>query len=156
MAAQVVPNVKVRKRTNERSLRLLLGAVVIVGMLFNAAAGLLSLLQPGAFLSAVGEATLVSPAVSVFAEYAGARELAVAAALFVCGLTRATPALMGVLIVASAANALDTVGAIASGRWVQLPGALVFAIAYALAAAACWRLTLPSAASVLTRIVRDG
>lgn len=123
-------------------------AVVIVGALFNGVVGALSLLAPGAFLAAVGQAEeVVAPSALVFAEYAGAREVAIAAALIVCAAWRLWPALAGVLIVAAAANAVDAVGALAAGRWVQLPGAVAFAAVYALAATWCARQPAQSADS---------
>ena len=76
----------------------------------------------------------MTPSTLVFAEYAGARELAIAVALIGCVALRIAPALAGVLVVAATANALDAVEALATARWVQLPGAVVFAAAYACAA----------------------
>jgi hypothetical protein len=97
--------------------------------------GALSLLSPAGFLALVGEGRQdLSPGIVVFASYAGARELAIAVALLVLLAARAVPALVGVLVVAAVVNALDVGGAVLADRWVQVPGAVIFTIAYASAA----------------------
>ncbi len=98
MAAGLLPKIRASWPTRDRRARVLLGAVVIVGALFNAAVGLFSLLTPAAFLAAVGQTTpVVTPSTSVFAEYAGARELAIAVGLIVGAALRMAPALLVVL-----------------------------------------------------------
>jgi hypothetical protein len=135
MVAVVVPQVAATSERKSRLVRVVVAAIVLVGVLFNAAVGLLSLIVPSAFLGLVGETTFpVTPSAAVFAEYAGARELAIAVALAACAALRITPALAAVLGVAAIANVIDAIAAVASGRWVQLPGAVVFAVAYGSAA----------------------
>ena len=149
MVSRLIAQVGARSRPNDPNLGVVLvAAVVILGVLFNAAVGLLSLLAPTGFLAAVGQASpSMTPATSVFAEYAGARELAIAVALIVCAASRIAPALAGVLVVAATANTLDAVEALASGRWLQLPGALLFAMAFTGAAIWFARRTRQSADS---------
>ena len=133
MLAVVVPQVAANSGRKSPLVRVVLGVVVLAGILFNAAVGLLSLIVPSSFL--VGETTSpMTPSAAVFAESAGARELASAVALAACAALRITPALAAVLGVGAIANVVDAIAAVASGRWVQLPGAIVFALAYASAA----------------------
>ena len=135
MSAMILPNVRPGPRA--RIIAVGVGAIVMLGALFNGVVGALSLLNPRGFLALVGEGNqALSPGAFVFAGYAGSRELAIAAALLVLLAARATPALVGVLMVAALANAIDVVGAVLAGRLLQLPGALIFTIAYA--AAAIW------------------
>jgi hypothetical protein len=135
MSAVIVSNVDSRPNPRPRIIAIAVGAIVILGALFNAAVGALSLLSPTGFLGLVGERSQdLTPGVIVFAAYAGARELAIAAALLVLLALRARPALVGVLFFAALANAFDAAGALLAGRWVQLPGAVIFSVAYASAA----------------------
>ena len=151
IAVRPFAKVQPSSRGRHRVANTLAGAVVIVGALFNAVAGVFSLIAPGTFLTAVGQPTPVVASASVFAEYAGARELAVALILLVCAAMRIGPVLAGVLLVAAAANALDAASALATGRWVQMPGAVVFAAAFAFAAAWYARQTLQPARPALRR-----
>ena len=133
MAARLLPKV----RSNSQAGARLAAGIVLVGALFNAAVGILSLIAPATFLMAVGQSTpVVAASTLVFGEYAADRELAIAVALIICAAVRLTPVLAGVLVVAATANALDALGALASGRWLQLPRALLFAVAFA--GAAVW------------------
>jgi hypothetical protein len=127
--------VQVRRRSRDRRVDILVLVLVVVGALINGAVGALSLFAPAAFLNVVGQgAQDVTPATAVLAHYAGGRELALAAALVVFLGARAWPLLVGALIVAALANAIDAAGATAAQRWVQLPGAVLFAVVYACAA----------------------
>lgn len=111
------------------------GVIVLAGALVNATVGVLSLLAPSQFLAFVGQSSQeLTPAASVFAAYAGARELGVAIALLVLLAMRRVPLLAGALTVAALANLVDAALAVAAQRWVQLPGALAFTLAYAIAA----------------------
>ena len=146
IAVRPFAKVQPSSRGRHRVANTLAGAVVIVGASFNAVVGVLSLFAPGTFLTAVGQSTpVVVASATVFAEYAGARELAVALILLVCAAMRIGPVLAGVLLVAAAANALDAASALATSRWVQMPGAVVFAAAFAFAAAWYARQTLQPA-----------
>src|SRR5262249_410078 len=99
MAAGLLPTFRVSSRLGDRLVRAPVTAVVILGVLFNAVAGVVSLIAPGTFLAAVGQATAVlTPSASVFAEYAGARELAIAVSLTACAVWRIAPVLAGVLL----------------------------------------------------------
>jgi hypothetical protein len=109
----------------------------------SGAFGVLSFFAPSAFLSIVGEPSAqLSAGAQVFAAYTGARELAIAATLLMLLITRATRSLAAVMLVAAFANAFDFIHALATQRWVQVPGALVFAAI--LLAAAVWLFTRPS------------
>ena len=154
IAVRPFAKVQPSSRGRHRVANTLAGAVVIVGALFNAVAGVFSLIAPGTFLTAVGQPTpVVVASASVFAEYAGARELAVALILLVCAAMRIGPVLAGVLLVAAAANARDAVSALATGWWVQMPGAVVFAAAFAFAAAWYARQTLQLARTAPPAVV---
>jgi hypothetical protein len=117
--------------------RRLVGAVVVLGALVNVTAGALSLFAPTAFLALVGHrGEPLTAGAQLLAAYAGARELAVGVALVILLVLRSTRVLAGLLAVTALANALDGVGALASQRWAQAPGAFVFALAFL--AAALW------------------
>jgi hypothetical protein len=126
-----LPNTQVRSRSGKRAIGFVTVVAVVVGAALSGAAGLLSWLAPSVFLSAVGQVSVdVTPAASVFAAYAGAREVAIALTLIALLVLRAWPAFVGALIVAALANFADALGALAAQRWTQLPGALVFALIY--------------------------
>jgi hypothetical protein len=145
MSTAILPSVDTQSSWRERIVSTLVGAVVILGAVFNGAVGALSLLSPTTFLAVIGQSTPeLTPGVLAFAGYAGARELAIAVGLVVLLAVRATPALAGVLVVAALANAIDAAGAVTAQRWVQLPGAVVFALAYASAAIWFWRASTRS------------
>src|SRR5215469_13549584 len=113
MSAVISSNVDLRAGRRPRIIAIGVGAIVILGALFNAAVGALSLLNPSGFLAMVGGGDQdLTPGVTVFAGYAGARELAIAVALLVLVALRAGPALVGVLVIAGLANAIDVIGAI--------------------------------------------
>ena len=112
-------------------------AAVVLAIVTNTVFGLLSLLVPASFLTLVGERSAeVSADAQIFAAYAGARELAIAVALLVLLFIRARRALAGVILLAALANGFDLGHALLTQRWVQVPGALIFAIIYL--AAAVW------------------
>jgi len=135
MAVGLLPKVQSSSQGRGRTAGAFAGGVVIVGALFNAVAGVLGLLAPGTFLAMVGQSTpVVIASTTVFAEYAGARELAIALTLMVCVALRIGPVMAGALLVAATANAIDAVAALTTGSWAQLPGALMFAAAFAFAA----------------------
>lgn len=117
-------------------------AAVVLAIVTNLALGLLSLLAPASFLRLVGErGAEVSANAQIFAAYGGARELAIAVALLVLLLLRATRGLAGVMLLAALANGFDLGHALLTQRWVQVPGALIFAIIYLTAALWLFRYT---------------
>ncbi len=135
LSTATVTNVDSGSNPRDRIVSTVVGAIVILGALFNGAVGALSLLSPASFLATVGHAAQeVTPGVLLFAAYASARELAIAAALLGLLVVRAAHPLIGVLLVAALANAIDAAGAVAAQRWAQLLGAVVFGVAYACAA----------------------
>jgi len=147
--AGVLPEIRSNSEARGRLVRALAGAVVIVGVVVNAVVGILSLLAPTAFLAAIGEGgSVLTPSSLVFAGYSGARELGIGVALALCAALRIPPALAGALMVAAAANAVDAIDAVTTGRWAQLPGAFLFAAAYACAAMWYARQTARSTHSV--------
>jgi hypothetical protein len=131
MATAFSNRLPVRSQAGKRAIGVIIGVAVVVGAALSGATGLLSLLAPSVFLSAVGQVGLeVTPAASVFAAYAGAREVAIALTLIALLVLRAWPAFVGALIVAALANVADALDALADQRWTQLPGAVVFALVY--------------------------
>ena len=112
------------------------GAVVLA-IVTSAVFGVLSLVAPAAFLSIVGVRTAqVDASTQAFAAYTGARELGLALSLLVLLVLRAPRGLAAVMLVAALANVFDAGHALLAQHWVQLPGALLFAIVYL--AAALW------------------
>lgn len=123
--------------------RWLVAAVIILGALITGLVGLLSLVAPTAFLAAIGHSGAhLTAGTQIFAAYTGARELAIAVALVVLLALHSTRVLPGLMVVTAGANLLDVVDALAAGRWVQVPGALVFALAFL--AAAAWLVKQPA------------
>jgi hypothetical protein len=116
--------------------RWLVDAVVLLGALLTGLVGVLSLVAPAAFLTVIGHHGIpVTSSAQIFAAYTGTRELAIAVALVVLLMLRSTRVLAAVMVVTAGANLLDVVDALAVGRWAQVPGALVFALAFLAAAA---------------------
>jgi hypothetical protein len=116
--------------------RWLVDAVVLLGALLTGLVGVLSLVAPAAFLAVIGHQGMpVTSSGQIFAAYTGTRELAIAVALVVLLVLRSTRVLAALMVVTAGANLLDAVDALAAGRWVQVPGALVFALAFLAAAA---------------------
>jgi hypothetical protein len=110
--------------------------VVVVGALLNAVVGVLSLFAPQLFLSSVGLAGAeVTAAARLFADYTAARDLAIAGVLLGLLARRSTGGLPSVLVLVGAANVIDALVGVASQRWAQVPGSLVFAAAYLATAA---------------------
>ena len=118
--------------TDKRSVgRWLVSGVVTLAVVTGAIFGALSLFAPASFLSIVGvHSEQVSASAQVYAAYTGTRELAIAVTLVVLLVMRATRGLAAVMLLTALANALDVVHALAVQRWVQVPGALVFAVVY--------------------------
>jgi hypothetical protein len=109
----------------------------VLTIVTNIVFGLLSLLAPASFLGLVGErGAQVSTDTQIFAAYAGARALAIAVALLVLLFMRAPRGLAGAMLLAALANGFDLGHALLTQRWVQAPGALIFAVIYL--AAALW------------------
>ena len=118
------------------------GAVVLA-MVTSAAFGVLSFLSPSAFLAVVGVHTgQLTEGAHIFAAYTGARELAIACTLLVLVLIKASRGLAAVMLLTAVANGFDAVHALLAQRWVQVPGALVFAIISL--AAALWLFSRPA------------
>ncbi|HET8908540.1 MAG TPA: DUF4267 domain-containing protein [Ktedonobacterales bacterium] len=117
------------------------GAVVLA-IVTSAVFGVLSFVSPSAFLSIVGVHTgQLDAGAQIFAAYTGARELAIAFTLLVL-LTRASRGLAAVMLLTAVANGFDAVHALLAQRWVQAPGALVFA--FISLAAALWLFSRPA------------
>lgn len=124
-----------RPKTGSGALWWTSATIVVAGALVLGTVGLLSLLAPGAMLALVGHSgEQPSQGTRVFADYTGTRDLAIAIVLLVLLAMRSSRALPAVLLLAALANGLDAVTAVASQRWPQLPGAVVFAIAFLVAA----------------------
>jgi hypothetical protein len=130
------------KWTTSSAVAWLVRVVVVLGAVANGVVGALSLVAPRTFLGAVGHPDEpLSAGVQVFAAYTGTRDLAVALLLLVLLAARSTRPLAGVVLLVALTNTLDGLDALASQRWAQLPGALVFAAVFA--AVAIWLLRRP-------------
>lgn len=117
--------------------------VVTVGALLSLSIGLLGLLAPTNLFAVLGHGgEPITDLTRQLAAYVGARELVIGVAL-VALLLRRSPALPIVMILFAASNALDSIDALAFHRWAQLPGAVLFAIAFF--AAALWLTRRPQA-----------
>lgn len=104
---------------------------VVLATVTSAVFGVLSLLAPSAFLMTVGvHVAQVNAGAQIFAAYTGARELAIAFTLLALLLMRVSRGIAAVMLLTAFANVLDVGHAIISQRWVQVPGALIFAIIY--------------------------
>lgn len=127
-------------------IRRLVAAVIVLSAVVNVAAGVLSLVAPAAFLAAIGHrGERLTTGTHIFAAYTGARELALGVTLLVLLALRSTRVLPSLLAMTALANALDGVAALASQRWEQAPGPVVFAIIL-LVAARCLFVLLPEEA----------
>jgi hypothetical protein len=124
------------------AIRRLVDAIVVLGALITGAVGVLSLVAPATFLAVIGHrGAHVTASTQIFASYTGARELAIAVALVILLALRSTRVLPGLMVVTAGANILDVADALVNGRWAQVPGAFVFALAFL--AAAAWLFKQP-------------
>jgi ABC-type nickel/cobalt efflux system permease component RcnA len=120
---------------------------VVLAIVTGAVFGMLSLLAPSTFLMIVGVRVVqLNEGAQLFAAYTGARELAIAVTLLVMLLTRASRGLAAVMLLTALANVFDVGHAILAQRWVQVPGALVFAIIFL--AAALWLFNRPASHAI--------
>jgi hypothetical protein len=116
--------------------------VVVFGALLSAVIGVLGLVAPGALLGILGHpGEHVSASSQQLAAYVGARELPIAVMLVVLLFVKSNRALLAVMTLFAAANALDAIDALVYHRWAQLPGAVAFALIFV--AAALWLLRQP-------------
>src|SRR6516165_7779771 len=99
IAVRPFAKVQPSSRGRHRVANTLAGAVVIVGALFNAVAGVFSLIAPGTFLTAVGQPTpVVVASASLSAQYAAARERWVGVILLDSGAMRIVRLLAALLL----------------------------------------------------------
>lgn len=116
--------------------------IAVLGALLTGAVGMISLFAPGTLLQAVGEGTqTVTAGTQIFANYAGTRNLAAAAALLTLVVIRSRRVLAGLLVTVALTNFLDAITDLAAQRWPAVPGPIILAIAFLVAA--LWLLRRP-------------
>lgn len=105
--------------------------VIFIGALGMGIVGVLCLVAPPLFLATIGHrGAVLTVETQILADYTGARELALAIGLLVVLAIRSTYGLVTLLTVTSGANAIDGLGAIIAGRWVQVPGAFLITVVF--------------------------
>lgn len=121
--------------------------VVVLGALLSAAIGVLGFLAPNSLLALLGHpGEQVTAGTRQLAAYVGARELAIAVLLVILLFMRSTRVLSAVMALFAASNALDAIDALAFQRWAQVPGAALFAVAFAVGA--LWLVRQPASRNV--------
>jgi hypothetical protein len=115
--------------------------VVIVGALLMVMGGVIALVNPAMLASGGGE---IDGAVRIYAGYLVSRNLALAAMLLIMLGIRARNVLSSLMVLTAFIQLLDATMDLLEGRWVLVPGVLIFAIAFFLGAArlsgqAFWR-----------------
>lgn len=108
-----------------------LATIVGLGALLTTAGAVIAIADPAMLLGA-GEH--VTDAVRVYAGYLFSRNLVLAVMLIVTLIMRARRMLAGLMVLTAAIQALDVVVDAATGRWILVPGLLVFTVAFLLGA----------------------
>ncbi len=109
-----------------------IGLLVIAGSLLTAMGAVVALLRPSMLVS---PQDTINEAVRIYAGYLAARNLGLASitlALFFAGAQRALGQLM---VLVGFIQLLDVCMDVVEGRWVIVPGVLVFGVLYLVAAA---------------------
>jgi hypothetical protein len=106
--------------------------VVLLGAALTAAGAVIALVRPALLLPPGDQMT---DAARVYADYLVARNLALAVMLGVLLAIRARRMLAGLLVLTALIQLLDAVLDAATGRWALVPGLLLFATAFGIAAA---------------------
>lgn len=107
-------------------------AIVIVGALMMGAGAVIALVHPAMLVSATSE---INSAVVVYAGYLVARNLALAVMLLVMLGMGARRILSGLMTLTALVQILDAGMDSMEGRWILVPGVLVFAFMFSLGAA---------------------
>jgi hypothetical protein len=109
-----------------------LSTSVILGALLMAAGGMIALIRPAMLVSPDAE---INAAARVYAGYLVSRNLALAAMLLAMLGMRARRTLSSLMVLTAFVQLLDAGMDCMEGRWVLVPGVLVFAIVFFLGAA---------------------
>jgi hypothetical protein len=105
--------------------------LALVGASLTAAGGLIALVRPELLLSG---GTTMNPAAHLYADYLVSRNLALAALLFAALALRARRMLGCLMALTATIQLLDVILDVAAGRWLLLPGLLLFAVLFAVGA----------------------
>lgn len=105
--------------------------IVGLGALLTTAGAVIAIADPAMLLGA-GEH--VTDAVRVYAGYLFSRNLVLAVVLIVTLMMRARRMLAGLMVLTAAIQALDVVVDTVTGRWILVPGLVVFTVAFLLGA----------------------
>ena len=107
-------------------------AVVLLGTLLMATGAILALVHPAMLVSPHDE---INGAVHIYAGYLAARNGALAIMLVVLLALRARRALGNLMVLVALIQILDAVMDVAEGRWILVPGVLVFGLVFLIAVA---------------------
>jgi hypothetical protein len=114
-----------------KSLPVWLYVSVTLGAILMAMGAIIALVKPGLLL---GPGEAVTTGVRVYAGYLWSRNLALASALIVLVARRSRYMLRGMMLLTALVQLLDAVLDAVEGRWVLVPGVVVFAIVLLLGA----------------------
>lgn len=107
-------------------------AVILLGALLTATGAVLALVHPAMLVSPHDE---INGAVRVYAGYLAARNGALAMMLVVLLALGARRSLSSLMVLIALIQVLDAVLDIAEGRWMIVPGVLIFALVFLITAA---------------------
>ena len=107
-------------------------AVILLGALLAATGAILALVHPAMLVSPHDE---INGAVRVYAGYLAARNGALAIMLVVLLALGARRSLSSLMVLIALIQVLDAVLDIAEGRWMIVPGVLIFALVFLITAA---------------------
>lgn len=109
-----------------------LSIIIVVGALLMAAGGLIALLHPGLLVSPGDQ---ITQPVRIYAGYLASRNLALAIVLLIAFLLRGRAALSNLMLLIALIQILDAGIDAAEGRWIIVPGVLIFGLLYLAGAA---------------------
>lgn len=105
--------------------------IVTLGAILMGIGGVIALVKPAMLL---GPGDAITSGVRMYAGYLVSRNLALATMLLVLLFFRTRQMLRGMMLLTAVIQALDAVLDAAEGRWVIVPGVLVFAAVFLLGA----------------------
>jgi hypothetical protein len=121
-----------RNGVEQSPLPIWLVAIVIAGAALMATGGLIALIHPALLVSPTAE---INSATHVYAGYLVSRNLAIAAMLLATLGIRSRTALASLMTLTAFIQLLDAAMDVIEGRWVIVPGVLIFGILFLFGAA---------------------
>jgi hypothetical protein len=120
------------RNVDDRPIAWWLRILVLLGALLTATGAVIALFHPAMLVSPQDE---INRAVHIYAGYFASRNLALAVLLMVLLSLRARRALSNLMVVVALVQVLDACMDILEGRWMIVPGVVVFGLIFLIGAA---------------------